>query len=151
MRILAIAAIVAGQIGVAAAPAHAADLAASEAPRTGAFGGLRVSVPLDGARREQRIRAGLTLAPTSVARTAGGDLRTRIGEGLALDFAGRRPVTLSLAGTRLDRLGAAQDDEQGGGGVPTWLWIAGGVTVALGGFYLWFEDAMNDCDPGECN
>jgi hypothetical protein len=145
MRILTIAAIVAGQFAAAATPAHAADLAAGEPARVGAFGGLRISVPLDGAHRERPVRAGLTLAPTTIGRTAGGEVRTRVGEGLALDFAGRRPVTVSLAGTRLDRLGAAQDaDDEDGGGLPTWAWVAGGVTLTLGAGWLVFAHLMNE-------
>ena len=136
--------LVAGQIALAAGPARAAIFVA-EAPQVGAFGGVRISVPLDRARGErQPVRAGLALAPTTRMGGAAGEVRTRIGEGLMLDLAGRGPAALSLAGTRLDRLGAAQDDEDGDGGLPTWAWIAGGVTVALGAGYLWFEDAMND-------
>lgn len=157
MRKLTIAALVAGQIGLAAGPARAADLVESEPPQVGAFGGVNVVVPLDGARREQRpVRAGLTLAPTVRSHRASGEVRTRIGPGLELGITGERRVALSLAGTRLDRLGAAQSggeqEEEDGGGPSTLGWIGIGVgatVVVLAGAYTWFALEIADCDPGE--
>lgn len=158
MRKLTIAALVAGQIGLAAGPARAADLVESEPPRVGAFGGVNIVLPLDGARRAQRsLRAGLTLAPTVMSHRANGAVRTFIGPGLELGIGADRRVALSLAGTRLDRLGAAQSGgeeqaEEDGGGPSTLGWIGIGVgatVVVLAGAYTWFALEIADCDPGE--
>lgn len=132
MKGMTIAALIAGQLS---APALAADLVAAEETRAGAFGGLRISVPLDGARREQRpVRAGLTIAPTLQARNLEGEARTLIGQGLELGVAGRGPVTLSLAGTRLHRLGAAQGEteEEDEGGISTLAIVGIGAAVLVG-------------------
>ncbi|MGZ8350107.1 MAG: hypothetical protein ACXWUX_12280 [Allosphingosinicella sp.] len=151
MKKLTIAALLGAQLLPAAQPAFAADLMAAEATRTGAFGGLRIHVPLDRARRERRpIRAGLAIAPTVQSRNLQGETRSRIGEGLELGIAGRSPVTLSLAGTRLDRLGAVQDEaeEEDGGGPGSVGWVAIGVAalavVGAGIIYLSFEDINED-------
>jgi hypothetical protein len=142
MRKSMIAILVAGQL--AAAPAAAADLVEAESRQVGAFGGIRVSVPLDGARRERPVRAGLALAPTVQARSLADGPRSRIGEGLELGLTGDGRARLTLAGTRLDRLGAAQgEEEEDEGGLPTWAWIAGGVTVALGAGLLVFDHLMD--------
>ncbi|MGZ8350108.1 MAG: hypothetical protein ACXWU2_08765 [Allosphingosinicella sp.] len=145
MKAVAIAAAIASQIASAAQPALAAELTDTQSRQMGTFGGVRLRLPLDGDDRQRRLRATLTLAPTMQSRTLSGETRSRIGEGLELGFAGTGPVRLTLAGMRLDRLGAAQteqDEEESG--IPTWALITGGVVVALGAGYLWFEDAMND-------
>jgi hypothetical protein len=154
MKKLMIAALVAGQVIPGAAAAQAAELAATEAPRTGAFGGLRVRLPLDGRPGERRLRAGLTLAPTLTDRAADGALRRRIGEGLELGISGRGPVRLSIAGQDLRRLGAAQgeaEDEDEGGGPSTIGWIAIGVGAVLvltvGAIALCMDDS--ECNPSE--
>ncbi|MGZ8283536.1 MAG: hypothetical protein ACXWUN_11405 [Allosphingosinicella sp.] len=50
---------------------------------------------------------------------------------------------MTVAGTRLDRLAAAQnEDDADEGGIPTWGWIAGGVALlglALFGINEWAE------------
>lgn len=142
-----IAALVAGQLMSAAQPALAADLAATGEQRAGAFAGLRLSVPLDGAARERPVRLGLALAPTLRSRNGEGEIRTRIGEGMEFGYRSNRPLSFSLAGRDLSRLGAAQGDDSGGG-VPTWALIVGGVAVTLGLAYWGFSEAI-DCDAEE--
>jgi len=154
MKRLMMAALLGGQLLGAAQPAMAADLVERDMPQMGAFAGVRLRMPL-GDRAHQRLRAGLTLAPTLHARGSDGALRTRFGEGLELGFAQNRPLELSFAGTRLDRIGVREDGSVPGGrraGVSTLGWIAIGVgatiVVAAGAGYLWLEDAL-DCDPGD--
>lgn len=135
MKRMTIAALAAAQLLGAAGPASAADLVSAEETRAGAFGGLRISVPIDGVRRDVRpIRAGLTIAPTLQARNLQGETRTLIGQGFELGIAGRGPVTLSLAGTRLDRLGAAQDEteDEDEGGISTLAIVGIGAAVLIG-------------------
>ena len=52
----------------------------------GAFGGLRVRVPLGGDPRERQVRAGLAIAPTVQGGTIGGERRQRIGEGIEFGY-----------------------------------------------------------------
>ena len=111
MKKLMITALVAGQLLTAAQPALAADLVDSGASQMGAFGGVRLRVPLDGNARQRQVRAGLTVAPMIQSRTMQGESRLRIGEGIELGVRGRSPVTLSLAGAPLSQhLGAGQDE-----------------------------------------
>jgi hypothetical protein len=154
MKRFAIACLVAAQATAAAQPALAADLIEHGTPQMGAFAGARLRMPL-GHHAHQRLRAGLTIAPTTHARGSDGALRTRFGEGLELGIAPDRPVELSFAGTRLDRFGVAPNGTAPGGaraGVSTLGWIAIGVgatiVVVAGAGYLWLEDAL-DCDPGD--
>ena len=130
MKTLMIAALLGAQLLTAAQPAMAADLQATGDQRMGAFGGLRVRLPLGGNPRGNRIRAGLTLAPTLSTRMQDGESRLRIGEGLELGARGREPIRLSIGGRDLRRLAAAEGD----GGIPTGAWIAGGIVlVAIAG------------------
>ena len=157
MKRFAIACLLAAQVAAAAEPALAADLIERGAPQIGAFAGARLRVPL-GHRTHQRVRAGLTIAPTMHARGSDGAVRTQFGEGLELGVAQDRPIELSFAGSRLDRFGVAPNGTAPGGpraGVSTLGWIAIGVgatiVVVAGVGYLWLEDAL-DCDPGdECS
>ena len=144
MKKLMIATLVASQLLAAAPPAAAAELDRHAAPQMGAFGGLRVRLPLDGDRRERQLRAGLAIAPTMLSRTSDGETRLRIGEGLEFGVRGREPARLSLAGQDVRRLGVQGDeDDDGDGGIPTWALVAGGVVIALGAGLLVF-DAMMD-------
>jgi len=154
MKKLMMAALLAGQLTVAAQPAFAAELVERERPLMGAFAGARLRMPL-GDRAHQRLRAGLTIAPTLHARDSDGGVRTRFGEGVELGFTPNRPLELSFAGTRLDRIGVRPDGSVPGGrraGVSTLGWSAIGVgatiVVVAGAGYLWLEDAL-DCDPGD--
>lgn len=123
-----IAALVAGQLFGFAPPAMAADLAGLQEQRAGAFGGLRLRVPLDGGPRQRQLRAGFALAPTLQSRAGDGAVRTRIGEGLELGFSPNRAPALTLAGTRIDRLGAPAGRRAN---VSTVGWIAIGVGATL--------------------
>ena len=143
MKKLTIATLLAGQLSAAATPAMGAELDRHAAPQMGAFGGVRVRLPLDGDRRDRQLRAGLAVAPTVLSRTGDGETRLRIGEGLEFGIRGREPARLSLAGQDLRRL-AVQGEDEDDGGIPTWALIAGGVVVVLGVGWLVFEDAMND-------
>jgi hypothetical protein len=142
MKKLMIAALLAGQLSMAPSPAAAAELDRHAAPQMGAFGGLRVRLPLDGDRRDRQLRAALTLAPTLHGRSPDGETRLRIGEGLEFGIQGRGAARLSLAGRDVRRLGVQEEGDDGD--VPTWALIAGGVVLVLGVGWLVFEDAMND-------
>jgi len=154
MKRLLIASLVAAQALGAAQPAQAAELIAREAPQIGTFAGARLRVPL-GNRAHQRLRAGLTIAPTMHARGSDGVSRTRFGEGFELGIARGQRLELSLAGTRIDRIGVAPGGATPGGrraGVSTLGWVAIGVGAAVlvvaGAGFLWLRD-IQDCDPGE--
>jgi hypothetical protein len=150
-----IALLMVGQTLVAAEPALAAGPAGPRTHQMGAFAGFRLRVPLDGNARQRQVQAGLAIAPALHSRRPGGETRTRFGAGLELGFTHQRRLTLSLAGTPVHRLGAAQEEgetEERGGGPSTLGWIAIGVgtLVVIGATagYLWLEDAL-DCDPGD--
>ena len=147
MKKLLIAALVAGQVFGAAAPAFAQSFAPVRDTETGTFGGVRIRIPFGGTARGP-IRAGLAVAPTARTDYQDGRVRTRVGEGLEFGYRRGRPVSFSIAGRDLHafRLNAAQGESEGrrGGGIPTWAIVTGGVVLLLGGAYLWFEDAMND-------
>ena len=149
MKILTISTLVAAQI-LAAQPAAAADLVAQEQQRIGAFAGLRLRVPLDGANSEGGPRLGVALAPTLHGRNDDAGRELRIGEGVEIGFRAGRPLALSVGGRELTRRQLPLQDaaEEGDGGIPTWALVAGGVVVALGGAYLWFSEAI-DCDEDE--
>lgn len=141
MKKLTIIALVAAQVTAVAQPAMAAELTDGRTQAMGAFAGARLRVPLDGRTGEREVRAGLALAPTLQSRSASGETRTRIGEGLELGFNGDDRLRLSLAGQDMRRLGAAQADEEEDedrGGPSTLGWIAIGVgAVAVTGAGLW--------------
>ncbi len=130
MKKLMIAALVAAQAVTAVQPAIAAQAAAISDVRPGAFAGVRVRVPLDGTVGDRQVRAGLTVAPTLHSRTADGAVRTRIGEGLELGISPSGPAAVTLAGTRIDRLGAPDGRRAN---LSTWEWvgIAVGTLVTL--------------------
>jgi hypothetical protein len=154
MRIFMTSLLVAGQLTFAAQPALAATLGPGEQTRIGAFGGVQLRVPLGGARAEAP-RASLGIAPVARTQDLNGAGRTRIGEGLQLSLEPNRPVTLYLAGTRLDRLGMAPSGETPGGeraGISTLGWVGigvGALVVVAAGVGFWFLEAM-ECGPGEC-
>lgn len=120
------------QLLAAAEPAMAAELTAYGDQRMGAFGGLRVRLPLGGKAADRQLRAGLTLAPALHGRFANGESRLRIGEGLEIGLRGRAPIRLSIAGQDVRRLAARETGDRGG--IPTGAVIAGGIVlVALAG------------------
>jgi hypothetical protein len=132
MRKLMIAALLGGQLLAAAQPALAADFAASEPERMGAFGGVRVRMPLGGSEGQRQVRAGLTVAPTLRGDGIDGERPLHIGEGVELGYRAGRPLSLSVAGMDVGarRLGAAEEDDDDG--PPTWALIAGGVVILVG-------------------
>lgn len=148
IRKTSIAALVIAQTMAAAPPAFAADFAATE-QRTGAFGGLRLRLPLGGNPRTQRLRAGLTIAPALRSRSGDGETSMRIGEGLEFGYRPNRPLSLSLAGRDLSgrRFGAAEGDGRGDA-VPRVALAVAGVAITLGLLYWGFSEAI-DCDAEE--
>jgi hypothetical protein len=153
MKQLTVEALLAGHFLTVAQLVLAADLAETEQPRMGAFGGVRVRVPLGGDARQRQVRAGLTIAPTLHSRSLNGAARTRIGEGLELGVTGREPVRLSVAGTPVNRLvqgGTGPDGQRLGVSTVGWIAIGTGVVVlAIGGFYWWVMEE-SECGPGDC-
>lgn len=152
MKKLTLTALVAGQLMATAQPAVAAELTEHGTQRAGTFAGLRLSVPLDRAADQQRVRAGLTVAPTMHSRTPTGESRLRIGEGLELGVVGAEPPRLMIAGTPMSRLAQGPVGPDGRRvGVSTGGWIAigvGTVVAVLGVGYLVFAEMM-DCDEDE--
>jgi|SRR5687768_12449078 len=138
MKIVTMVALFAAQL-LNAAPAAAAELTESRGQEMGAFGGVRVRVPLDGRAGQRQLRAGLAVAPTLQIRSANGEIRTRIGEGLELGYQGDDRLRLSLAGTPVSRLAQGPAGPDGRRArVSTLGWVAigvGGVLVAAAG--LW--------------
>jgi hypothetical protein len=126
------AALIAAMAVSAAQPVMAADLGFVQDQRPGAFGGLRLRLPLDGPRRQQRLRAGLAIAPTMHVQNGEGASRLRFGEGLEFGFAGSERARVSLGGVPVNRLaqGPAGPDGQRMG-VSTLGWIGIGVGAAL--------------------
>ena len=151
MKYPTMAALVAAQLLATARPAFAAELNDGSSHQMGAFGGVRVRVPLDGDARQRPVRAGLTIAPTMLSRSANGEIRARIGEGLELGFNDDDRVRLSLAGTPVARLaqgGTGPDGRRAG--VSTIGWIAIGVGVLATGFVLFGLCVSGDiCDQDE--
>jgi hypothetical protein len=152
MKTLTIAALIGAQLLAAAQPALAAELDEPRIRQMGAFGGLRFRVPLDGNARQRQVRAGLTIAPTLHSRSAEGETRLRIGEGLELGVAGREPMRLSLAGMPVSRLAEGPVGPDGQRlGVSTLGWIAIGVgavvVLTVGAIALCMEDS--ECNPSE--
>ena len=145
--------LVAGQLAFATTPAFAAGLAPGEQTRVGVFTGFQLNVPLGGSRAEPP-RASLGIAPLAHSQGLDGAAQTRIGEGLQLSLEPDRPVTLNLAGTRLDRLGlapGAQAPEGQRAGISTLGWVgigAGALIVVAGGVAFWFHEAM-ECGPSD--
>jgi hypothetical protein len=151
MKTLTMAALVAGQIALAARPAAAAEL-----PRDGAgapnavsaFAGARLRVPLGG--RDGKPQAGLAL--TSALRSgATGEIRFAKGAELGLSGADSK-VRLTLAGAPVAQLAQGGRDPQGRRqGVSTIGYVAIGVGfVALVLVALVAAcSADNDCPPSE--
>ena len=126
-------------IALTAAPAQAQHWRGG-APGIGAGGfiGARLQVSL-GSDTGAKARAQLALAPTASRIDPNGMVQTRIGDGLALDFARNSP-TLLVARTPVERL-PRQGRKMG---ISTVAWVGIGVSVvAVGGFLLW-ADAVRD-------
>jgi hypothetical protein len=137
MKRLMIAALLAGQLSMAAQSAAAAELGDARlqdmgrSQQIGTFAGLRMRVALGDDGDRQRLRAGLALAPTVQSAAPRGEVRTRFGEGLELGIVGDSPVRLSLAGTPVSQLAQGPRGPDGQrAGVSTIGWVAIGVGVA---------------------
>lgn len=113
----------------------------------GAFAGARLRIALGGNRNQPKLRAGLTFAPTLHYRDYQGTADINFGEGLEFGHRSGHRLSLSAAGQDIGapRHGAAQADQKdGGGGLPDWALIAGGVVIAAGVGGLLFFDALDD-------
>jgi hypothetical protein len=153
MKKLTIAALVAAQLA-SVAPAPAADLIDTreqESTRTGSFAGARLRISLDREPRE-RVRAGLTIAPTTQSVRADGATRLRIGEGLEYGVTDRRGPALALAGRPVRELAEGPRGPDGQRkNVSTLGWVAigvGVVVVGFVGFSLWVLHNVNKEDDG---
>lgn len=154
MKNLIIAALIAAQLVTGAQPALAAELTGARTQTPGAFAGLRLRVPLDGQGQQRQVRAGLAVAPTMHSRSAAGESRSRIGEGVELGLVGREPVRLSLGGTPVNRLAQSSAGPNGqrlGVSTAGWIAIGLGTAVAVAGIgYLILLEEIGDCDDGDC-
>jgi hypothetical protein len=133
MKKLLIAALAAGQVLGAAAPALGQAYSPVRETETGTFGGFRVRIPFGGGAREP-VRAGITFAPTTRTDHQDGRVRTRIGEGLEFGMIGREPMQFSLAGTPVNRLvpgGAGPDGQRHGISTLGWIAIGVGATAII--------------------
>lgn len=137
-----------------ATPVQAAD---QTDVRFGTFAGAQFKLPIGGATK-MRPQARLSVAPTQSRYSADGMIRTRIGEGVALDFTAARKPTLMLAGVRADTALGLRSQERIDAdnklGLSTSGWIGvgvGSVAVILGGLYLYgkhleyCEEEDHDC------
>lgn len=156
MKKLIIAALIAGQMTIAAQPALAAELVATQERQMGAFAGFRVRMPLGADPGREGLRAGLALAPTLHSRSDQGAYRMRFGEGLELGISRRQPLTLNFGGARIDRLGLAPNGQAPGGpraNLSTAGWIAVSVGV-LGAtsivLFVLADDSCDDLIDGDC-
>ena len=124
-----------------AAPAQAQHWQVDEvASRPGGFVGARLRLPV-GDAAGAKPKAQLAIAPTRSGIDAAGMVRTKVGEGVALDFAARRP-SLSIAGVPAKRLPSRQKL-----GISTVALVGIGVAVvAVGGFLLWADDVRDSGD-----
>ena len=135
-------------LATASVPATAAS--GSYDFRAGEFVGARVQIPLGG-KTGRKPSAALAIAPAQSRFSSDGMVRTRIGDGLALNLSPRARPKVTLAGVRADSaLGLKQGgtvDPDRKTNVSTGGWIAigaGTVLIAAGiGFALWV-DAVND-------
>jgi hypothetical protein len=140
MKAIAAASLIAAQL-LAAAPAGAADLAASGDPaqvRMGAFAGARVRLEFGG-RRNGQVRAGLALAPFSRSQTMDGRTALRYGEGFEFGISGREPAQVRLAGYRIGQSGPLRDGSAprlGLSTIETALVVGGVIVVGLLGLAL---------------
>jgi hypothetical protein len=132
-----------------ASPVQARDPAIDLGP--GAFVGGQFKMQFGG-RTTAKPQAGLAIAPTRGSVSSEGMVRTKIGEGLALNLVGSKP-TLTLAGTRADyALGLQRDrqiDTDQKLGISTGAWVAIGLGTALiVGGAIWYN-AVTDCDDND--
>jgi len=134
---------------VIASPLQAAAFDQS-AVQHGAFVGARFQLSLGG-KTPAQPRAGLAIAPTQSRISNEGMIRTKIGEGIALNVVapGSKP-TITLAGVRADKaLGLTTQrsaDPQNKAGISTGGWIAIGVGVAALAAGAYFVHLVREAD-----
>ena len=138
---------------VIAAPLHAAQWQDQGSQvRPGAFIGAQFKTSFGGPTRSQP-RAQLAFAPTRSRLSSSGQVTTRIGDGLALDFTSDAKPTLTLAGVRADtalrltRAGRSETGQKFGVSTTGWVAIGVGVAALAGGayfLYLVHEAEKND-------
>lgn len=147
MKKILIAALITAQT---ASPAAAADLvrdSSAQERRMGAFAGARLRLSLDGVARE-RVRGGLSVAPTMHDVRADGSARLRIGEGLEFGASDRRSPALSFGGRPLREIVQGPRGPEGDRrNVSTVGWVAIGVGVVLVGvvgYGLWLNHELSE-------
>ena len=117
--------------------------------RTGAFVGARLQLSLGG-NRAAKPRAALAIAPTQSRISSDGVVRTRIGEGFALNLSPRAKPSLTLAGIPAGQVLGLQRQRQAEAdnrlGISTGGWIAIGVGTAAVAGALIFYSIATDCD-----
>ena len=124
---------------ILAMPSHAAHWQEAAGIRPGAFVGARMHMSLGG-KEPAGPRAYLAIAPSQTRISGDGIVRTRIGEGLALNV-GRKP-TLTVAGVPaasalgLQRQGEVDAKKKLGVSTAGWVAIGVGVAVLIGGLYF---------------
>ena len=128
MKKVIIAALVASQLAIPAQAADLVDTRASEGMRPGGFAGARIRVSLDAEPRE-RIRAGLTVAPTRHDLSGDGSARLRFGEGLEFGLSERRPAGFSFAGEPVRDLVSPIGPDGNRRNISTVAWVGIGVGV----------------------
>jgi hypothetical protein len=129
MKKVMIAALLAAQLAVPAQAADLVDTRASEGMRPGGFAGARIRISLDAEPRE-RVRAGVTIAPTRHDMRGDGSARLRFGEGLEFGFSERRSASFSFAGEPVRDLVSPVGPDGKRSNVSTVGWVAIGVGVA---------------------
>lgn len=134
-----------------ATPAQAADQTDA---RLGTFVGAQLKMSLGGASKA-KPSARLAIAPTQSRFSGDGMIRTRIGEGIALDFASDTKPTLMLAGVRADTAlglrsqGQVNSDDKLGLTTMGWVGIGvGSVALLVGGLYLYGQH-LQDCEDND--
>lgn len=136
---------------LAPVPAQAADWSDMQRDsRFGAFVGVRVQLRAGGPEAG-RARTSLAIAPTRSAYLGNGEFRTRIGEGLALEFASREAPRATLAGRPVAQgfgmtgeEGAPEDGRKLGISAGAWVGIGLGA-AALAGALVYLAE-MNSCE-----
>ena len=117
---------------VLASPVQASEWGMADS-RSGTFAGARFRIPLGGGQ-SARPEAALAIAPMMERRSSHGRQSLAIGQGVALNFAGKRPE-LRLGGLRADHaFNLATGNKQAPNpksrlSTGTWLAIGAGVVV----------------------
>ena len=135
-----------------AEPAQAASWnQAAGQVRPGSFIGARLRISLGG-DVASKPQAALTIAPTQSRFSGSGQISTRIGDGVALNFSATRP-TLTIGPVRPHALLGLQNQGQVDAnrklGISTVGWVAVGVgtiALAVGGYYIYWTNQCDECD-----